>query len=493
MNVLELININKYFGQNHILKDISMSFTEGKIHGITGENASGKSTLINIISGMLEKDSGQIVFYNSNDGKTMSNYKNKINTVFQEINLFDKMTIYDNLFLNRKLSFHSKQKMYDQFYKIMQEYNLDYNPKKKVGELGAGEKRVLEIIKATINNPEILILDEPTAFFLSGEEKIFIDVLESMRKQQKTIIYISHRIDELLSFCDDITIMYNGRIVMTLDTKETNEGELLKKISGKEYKNRYPKLISKKGKMILKADNIHTQFIKDISFSLFEGEVLGITGLVGCGKSSIGRAIMGLERITKGCLWTNKGSVKIKSPRDAKKLNIGYIEEDSDLCIIPRFFAKENISLGALKKVLSFRFINDIKEIKVRDDYFKNLYIPDRDRNIATKKLSGGTKQKVCIARLLFSDSKIMIMDEPTAHIDSAAKSDVYNLINELTVKKRKSIILISSDISEILGVSDRIIVLNKGRIAKILQRDEATKESVLIYATKQPALGGIE
>ena len=167
MNILELIKINKWFDQNHILRDVSINFSKGKIHGITGENASGKSTLIKIISGVLEKDSGTIIFRNS-DGAIISNNRNSINTVYQEINLFDKMTIFDNMFLNRKISFKFKQKLYDQYYNIMNTYNLHFNPKRKVGDLGAGEKRILEIVKATLNNPEILILDEPTAFFLSG-------------------------------------------------------------------------------------------------------------------------------------------------------------------------------------------------------------------------------------------------------------------------------------------------------------------------------------
>lgn len=484
--ILELSEINKSFDSTRILNDVSMKFTRGKIHGITGENAAGKSTLVKIMSGILEKDSGTIVFHDSVDGNYVKNYKGKISTVYQEINLFDKMTIFNNLFLNRStLLIGTKKIMQDQYNNIMQTYNLNLDPKRKVGELGAGEKRIIEIIKATINDPEVLVLDEPTAYFLAGEEKVFIDVLENMKKQNKTIIYVSHRIDELLTFCDDITIMYNGRVVVTLDTQNTNEGELLKTISGKEYKNRYPKLFSKKGKLSLKLKDVCTQFLSDIDFSLFEGEVLGVTGLVGCGKSSIGRVIMGMEQLTSGCLMTAKGVVKIKSPQDAKKLNIGYIEEDSNRCIIPRFYAKENISLGALEKVSKFGILNKARESTVRDIYFKHLYISDRDKYSAAQTLSGGTKQKVCISRLLFSDSKIMIMDEPTAHIDSAAKSDVYNLINDLAVKKKKSIILISSDISEILGISDRIIVMNNGKIVKIFPRDKATKELILFYATK--------
>lgn len=492
VNILRIKKINKQFGFNQILNDVSIDFFSGEIHAVLGENACGKSTLIKIISGTMPADSGEM-FYNESviDTFKLSNIKNlKVETVFQGINLFDNMTVAENIYIKNLPSktrmpvFIDYKKLNDAYHSSSRILNINIDPNIYVGQLSHAQKRLVEITKALVSDPDILILDEPMESFSDDETDLLYKILTEQKKLGKIIIIITHKIEQALKMSDKITVLYDGTVADTITTKNTDDEKLLKLISGKELKNRYPKIYAKKGTAILSFQNISGGVLKDISFSLYEGEVLGITGLLGNGKSTVGKIIMGLEKIQNGRLYINGVEIKQPSPSKMLKRGFGYIAEESIRNLIPTLSPSKNITLSNIKKISKLGFLNLKKERTIRDYFYRLFSISDRHKNVSVNFLSGGTQQKICISKILYSKIKTMILDEPTIGLDSSSKSDVYNFMNDF-VSKGNSIILLSSDFSEVAGMCDRVIILRDGRLIKCINHTELTKEKIILYSTK--------
>lgn len=492
--VLKLENINKRLSDYFELKNINLELFEGEVHAIVGENGSGKSSLMNIISGSYSTDSGNIylngfpvIFNSSNDAKNLG-----IMMTHQEPSLFENFSIAENIYFDNNIfsgKFHFKtinrSKINDDCKRLFSKLGINLDSRKLVKQIGAGHKQLIQIAKAYVSNARIILMDEPTSSLTEAETSILFNIIWELKKTGVSVIYISHRIEELKLICDRITVIRDGEIIGTQNVSDIETFKLINMMTGLEIKDRYPKLNLKIGKDVLKVSGLSAgNTLKNINFSLGRREILGITGLVGSGRTKIAKSIFGDVKIDSGEICIDGNKVNIKSPLDAIKEGIGYVSEDRQiegLFMYLKIF--ENISATSISR-LSSKFIIDLdKEKDIVNNFVEKLGIKVGTIFNLADDLSGGNQQKVILAKWMMSKSKIFILDEPTRGIDIASKVDVYNVMNEL-VRKGASIILISSDINEIIGMCDRTMVLYGGKIAATIPRSEATQEKIMLYAT---------
>lgn len=492
-NIIEMRGISKQFNHIWVLKDVSFNVKQGEVHTLYGENGAGKSVLIKLLSGILQPDSGEILFSGENvelntpaDAQALG-----ISTIHQEQNLLPDLTVAENMFISNislvtnKFRIVKRKKMFEQCSEILKSLNFNIDPGKTLKYLSAGERKMVEIAKSLVCKSNVLIMDEPTNSLTQFEIENLFSIIKKLRDKGMSIIYISHRIDEVMKISDTLTIIRDGEIIKTDNIKNINKNSLISLSAGKDFKERYPKLPIKKGRVLFKANNLSTERkISNVSFELHKGEILGIAGLVGSGRTAVARAIFGMDKLVAGSIYLNGTKLEVKSPRDAIKAGIGYISENRlTEGLVGEFQIPENITLSNLSEVMGRVFLSKKKEWEVSKKFIKKLVVKTPFIDQKVKNLSGGNQQKVAIARWLFKESKLMIFDEPTAGLDTGSKVEVYNIMNEI-VMSSAAIILISSDLSELIGMSDRILVMCDGEISGVLDRSEFNSEKVLFYAS---------
>lgn len=490
---LKMKGISKRFPGVTALDSVDLEVTKGEVHGLIGENGAGKSTLIKILTGAYEKDEGQI--YINNKEVQISNPKQAIDigiiAIYQELNLSPHLSSAENIFLGQEIkkgniiSFIDWKAARKEATRLLNELGQNIDVNIPVKNLGIGQQQMVEIAKALSKNAEIIIMDEPTSSLSLNETEELLKTINKLRKKGISVIFISHRIEEIFQICDRITVMRDGKKIATLETGETNKDEVIKYMVGRSLEQQYPKKPVKRGEAALRVENLKRKGVfDDISFTAYSGEILGISGLVGAGRTEIVRSIFGADPRDAGDIYVYGKKCNILSPRDAMKEGIALLTEDrkgqglileQDIVVnitlssLPRF--KEKFFLNLKRLFLAAKKLAEELDIKTPSLYKKVV------------ELSGGNQQKVVIAKWLCYNARIFIFDEPTRGIDVGAKVEVYNIMNEL-VSKGASVIMISSELPEILGMSDRIIVVHEGKITGEFSRDNADQEVIMKAAT---------
>ncbi len=487
--LLSLQNITKRYPGVVALDDVSVSFMPGEVHALVGENGAGKSTLIKVLSGAITPEEGSIIL-DGTEHKFMTPVISRdlgIAVVYQELIQMEDLTVAENIFMStiNESFIVNKKKLNENTAHLLENFNTRISPSDKIGDLSTACRQVVEIAKAMSANARIIVFDEPTAALTVEEQKNLFDIIRSLKKQGITVIYISHRLDEIFEICDRVTVMRDGKVIETLNTSDTDKHELINIMVGREINEIYPEHhVEPDAEVVLSAHNITGNGVEDISFDLHKGEILGFGGLVGAGRTELMRVIFGADKMESGELIVNGERRIIKSPSDALKLRIGMIPEDRKN--LGCFTTKDivwNISISDICDISHFTMISTKKEKKQAQEYVDTLRIKTPDIYQTVDNLSGGNQQKVVLAKSLASQSDIIIFDEPTRGIDVGARSEIYNLMVDLT-NQGKSIIMVSSDMEELLGMSDRIVVLHEGKFSGELKKEEFAQNRVLQLAS---------
>lgn len=492
--ILRLEGLSKYFPGVKALDDISFDLIEGEIHALIGENGAGKSTLIKVLTGAHQKTDGKI-FYRGNEVKGLNPTKAKkmgVSAIYQELTLFPELTAAQNIFMgNEKVYNKSKivkdKEMMNEVRKIFDKIKLNISPEILVKNLSIAQQQMIEIARAISLDADILIMDEPTSSISNKETEILFEIIEDLKTQGVTIIYISHRLEEIFEIANRVTVLRNGRKIETLKIDEVeNKDQLVNLMVGKEVTDLFPKKEIDIGDTILKVKNLSSKNkFKNISFELKKGEILGVGGLVGSQRTEVMETIFGLRNFDSGEIILNGHNVKISNPQNAIDLGLGLISEDrKSTGIIKTMSVKENITLPGLDLIdRKHKILIDNKSEEIATEALVerlNVKTPSLSQKI--DKLSGGNQQKAIIARWILLAPEILIMDEPTRGIDVGAKSEIYELMGELAAKGI-SIIMISSENPELLAMSDRIMVMREGEISGFLEGKEQTEENILKLA----------
>ncbi|MCR6471230.1 sugar ABC transporter ATP-binding protein [Bacillus safensis] len=490
MNI-EMHNIHKAFGKNTVLSGVSFDLVTGEVHALMGENGAGKSTLMNLLTGLYSLDKGTIQI----DGKETA-FKNPkeaeqhgIAFIHQELNIWPDMTVLENLFIGKeiytKLGLLDTKKMKTLAQTQLDRLSVNLSLEQEAGSCSVGQKQMIEIAKALMTDAKVIIMDEPTAALTEREIEKLFQVIESLKKEGVSIVYISHRMEEIFAICDRITIMRDGKTVDTKAIPETNFHEVVKKMVGRELTDRYPERTPSTGDIVLEVKQATRkgQF-QDISFSVKAGEIVGVAGLMGAGRTEMMRSLFGLDPLDQGEIWVHGKKAVIKKPSDAVKLGIGFITEDrKDEGLMLDASIRENIGLPNLKSFSPKGLIDKKTEQDFVDLLIKRLTIKTASSDISARSLSGGNQQKVVIAKWIGIQPKVLILDEPTRGVDVGAKREIYQLMNELT-DRGVAILMVSSELPEILGMSDRVLVIHEGTISGELDKTEATQERIMTLAT---------
>lgn len=495
MNTIPLVQmkgISKAFSGNKVLENVQFEIMPGEIHALMGENGAGKSTLMKILTGIYERDSGTVVI----KGKEV-HFKNAkeaelegIAVIHQELNIIPYLTVAENMFLGKELTigksgFLKIKEMKKKTKEYLNRIGIDLDPDIEAGKLSVGQQQMIEIARAIAANTEVLIMDEPTAALTDREIKALFKVILSLKDQGVGIVYISHRMEEIFQICDRISVLRDGEFVGVKQIKETNFEEIVRMMVGRELGERYPERTAKFGNEQIRIENFTSKGIfENISFSVKQGEILGVAGLMGAGRTEIMEALFGFRHKQSGKVFINDKEVKIHSPYDAIKAGIGFITEDRKTeGLVLDLSVRENLSLPNLKKISRHNMISTKKEQSFVDEMIKKLHVKTSGREQTVKSLSGGNQQKIVFGKWLGIEPKILILDEPTRGVDVGAKKEIYQIMNELT-NQGVSIIMVSSELPEILGMSDRVLVIHEGKIGGLLDRSEATQEKIMQAAT---------
>ncbi|ADQ13650.1 sugar ABC transporter ATP-binding protein [Halanaerobium hydrogeniformans] len=487
--VLQMKNISKFFPGVKALDNVDFSLESGEIHVLAGENGAGKSTLIKILSGAYTKSEGEIFLHGEkvDINNPIKAKKLGINVIYQELELALNMTVMENIFLgklplsNRALGTVNFNKIYKETQKILDKLGLEFSPNAIVGDLRVADQQMVEIAKALLGNPEILIMDEPTSSLCDSEIERLFTVMEDLRKSGKSIVFISHRMKELWEVGDRISILRSGKMIITESLAKIDENGVTSAMVGKEIENKFPKQKVSMGDEVLRVEALSSKNgIKNISFNVKAGEILGISGLVGSGRTEILRAIFGADKTEEGEIYVKGKKVNIKNPNDAVKYGIGLIPEDrKQQGLVLDLNVKDNITLSILKKLANTGVLDQKKMKEVSKEYIEKLSIKTPNMNFKSKLLSGGNQQKVVLAKWLCAKSNVFLFDEPTRGIDVGAKVEVYELMIELA-KNGAAIIMVSSEMPEILNMSDRILVMHEGKITGKFRAEDAKAENIL-------------
>lgn len=490
--LISMEGIDKAFAGVSALKQAKLELKAGEVHALMGENGAGKSTLMKILTGIYSKDSGSIQF----EGEEVE-FKNPkeaqdagIVIVHQELNMMNHLTVAQNLFIGKEImkgKFINDKAINREAKLLFEKVNINIDPKEIMGNLTVGKQQMVEIAKAISTDAKVIVFDEPTAALTEKEISELFKIIRDLRSKGIGIVYISHRMDEINQITDRVTVMRDGEYVGTLITKDCTKADIISMMVGRVIfeEPKQKSNVSVDAPIVLSVKNLNAgKMVRDISFDLRKGEILGFSGLMGSGRTETARAIFGADKIESGQLFIDGKEVTINSPMDAVKVGIGYLSEDRKRYgIIVEKSVADNSCMASLENYCSGSFINDRKVKKAARKYVELLKTKTPSVNQLVMNLSGGNQQKVVIAKWLIRDSEILIFDEPTRGIDVGAKSEIYTLMNEL-VEQGKSIIMISSELSEILRMSDRIIVMCEGRKTGEFSIEEANQEKIMHAAT---------
>lgn len=484
-------NIHKAFGSNQVLRGVDFPLKQGEIHALMGENGAGKSTLMNLLTGLHSIDEGtihidgkEIVFSNPKEAE-----QNGITFIHQELNIWPDMTVLENLFIGKELrspiGFLKTKEMRALAIKQFDRLDVSIPLDKPAGSCSVGEQQMIEIAKALMTDAKVMIMDEPTAALTEREIQKLFNVMNSLRNQGVSIVYISHRMEEIFAICDRITVMRDGKIIDTKAIPETNFNDVVKKMVGRELNDRFPDRSFKEGPITLEVKSLTKKdAFQDISFTVHAGEILGVSGLMGAGRTEIMRAIFGVDSFDSGEIWLEGKKLSIKTPDQAVKAGIGFITEDRKTeGLILDFSIKDNMVLPTLYSFAPNGIISDQSEADFTDMLIKRLSVKTASAAAKVSTLSGGNQQKVVIAKWIGIGPKLLILDEPTRGVDVGAKREIYQLMNELT-DRGVAIIMVSSELPEILGMSDRILVVHEGKLTGNLPKEEADQEKIMSLAT---------
>lgn len=488
--ILQMKNITKEFPGVKALDNVNLELHEGKVMALMGENGAGKSTLMKILSGVYKKNSGQI-FYKGEEtdikGPKDAGEKG-IAIIHQELNLVKDLSIGENIFLGRepksgfRIDFNKLHKESD---KLLQKLNVDISSKELVKNLSIAQMQMIEIAKALSLNAQIIIMDEPTDALTDKETKSLFNVINELKNEGKAIVYISHRLKEIFEICDYITVLRDGKYVGTEEIINLDEDKMIEMMVGRKLTDQFPRTEAKLGENVLEVKNLNNKYIDNISFEVKSGEILGISGLMGAGRSELAKTIYGHIKKDSGKILKYGKEIENKSAKDAIKNRIAYVSEDrKGDGLILELSVKENMSISSLDRVSSLFKIDKKKELERVNSYIERMRIKTPSENQLIKNLSGGNQQKIAIAKALMTHPDVLILDEPTRGVDVGAKKEIYDLINEFK-DQGKAVIMISSEMPEILGLSDRIIVLSQGKITGEFDIKDATQESILKCAVE--------
>ena len=492
--ILSMKGITKSFSGVAALKNAALDLKAGEVVALMGENGAGKSTLMKILTGIYSKDSGEIQYMGQEvcfKGPAESEEAG-ISIVHQELNMMNDLTVAQNLFIGREEMngfLIDDKKMNEKARELFKVLKIDINPAEKIGNLTVGKQQMVEIAKAISSKAKVIIFDEPTAALTDSEIEELFKVIRDLKKQGTGMVYISHRMDEINVISDRVIVMRDGEYVGTLITKECSKDDIIKLMVGRAIFGE-PKTasnVAKDAPVVLKCENLNRgKAVKDVSFELRKGEILGFSGLMGAGRTEVARLIFGADKKDSGKIFINGKEVTINTPEDAVAHGIGYLSEDRKRYgLIVDKSVEENTVISSLNGFVKGIFIDKAKSKEVSKKYVESLKTKTPSVSQLVKKLSGGNQQKVVIAKWLVRNSDILIFDEPTRGIDVGAKSEIYALMEKLA-KEGKSIIMISSELPEVLRMSDRVIVMCEGRITGILDIAEANQEVIMQSATKR-------
>ena len=490
MNI-EMKGIDKSFGSNQVLKNAGFYLKDGEVHALMGENGAGKSTLMKILTGVYTRDAGTVyvdgqeVLYKS----PQEAEKAGIVFIYQELNVLFDLTVEENLFMGKeitkKFGICDKKAMREKAQEVMERMGVNIPVTALMSDLSVGQQQMVEICKALMLDAKVLIMDEPTAALTQSETRFLFEVINSLRKKGVSIVYISHRMEEIFELCDRITVLRDGTYVDTKYIKDITLDDIVQMMIGRTIGERFPKREAKIGEEILRVEGLtHEKLFRNVSFSVRAGEVLGFSGLMGAGRTEIMHAIFGNIPVKEGKIFVEGKEVTIKNPRQAIKAGIGFITEDrkTEGLLLEKSIA-ENIEIANLGKISKNSVLQTAKQKEIVKRGIEEFRIRCFGPEHECFNLSGGNQQKVVLAKWIYTDPKILILDEPTRGVDIGAKKEIYSVINELAAKG-VAVIMVSSELPEVLGMSDRIAVVHEGKITGILDAKDADQAKVMTLAT---------
>ncbi len=490
MNI-EMKGINKSFGTNQVLKDAGFVLKDGEVHALMGENGAGKSTLMKILTGVYTRDAGTVLV----DGEEVT-YRSPqeaekagIVFIYQELNVLFDLTVEENLFMGKEITKFGgvcdKKAMRAKAQEMMDKMGVNIPVNAVMSDLSVGQQQMVEICKALMVDAKVLIMDEPTAALTQSETEVLFEVMNSLRKKGVSIVYISHRMEEIFELCDRITILRDGSYVGTENIKDIDMDGVVQMMIGREIGERFPKRDVKIGEEVIRVEGLTKgKTFKDVNFSVRAGEVLGVSGLMGAGRTEIMQAIFGNLPYDSGKIFIEGNETKIKNPRQAIAAGIGFITEDrkTEGLLLEKSIA-ENIDIANLKKVSNNGVLAKSKQAELVKKGIEEFRVKCFGPQHETGNLSGGNQQKVVLAKWIYTDPKILILDEPTRGVDIGAKKEIYSVINDMA-SKGVAVIMVSSELPEVLGMSDRIMVVHEGEVTGILDAAEADQAKVMTLAT---------
>ena len=491
-NLIQMEHIHKYFPGVHALNDVHLSVNAGEVHALIGENGAGKSTLMKVLNGIYKKDGGRILYKGKEvelDGPESAQALG-IGMIHQELNLMPHLTVAQNIFIGKEPMrlglFIDAAKANAEAQKLLDSLNIRIDATALVGSLSVAKQQLVEIAKALSYDSELLVMDEPTAALTESEIVELFKFIRQLKAKGHGIIYISHRLEELWEISDRVTVMRDGQYVDTVNTADVTKEDIINMMVGRViYEDPKQKSnVPPDAPVVLEARHLVAKNVKDVSFTLHKGEILGFAGLMGAGRTETVRALFGADPLESGEVYLHGKKVEIRSPSDAVKHGIGYLSEDRKAFgLATGLSVRENTVMAYLEKFTRGLFVNDRQVDKTTSQYVDQIGIKTPSNRQLIKNLSGGNQQKVVIAKWLVRDCQVLIFDEPTRGIDVGAKSEIYKLMNQLAAQG-KSIIMISSELPELLRMRDRILVMSEGRAAGELDISEATQTAIMHYAT---------
>lgn len=496
--LLEMKGICKSFPGVRALDDISLSVRPGTVHGLMGENGAGKSTLMKCLLGLYQPDSGEIIFQGAPmriTGPSIA-LKSGISMIHQELSPVAERSIMENIWLGRfpcktkfgPLSLVDHQKMLDRTLEILNDLSLDLDPREPVGNLTVAQTQMVEIAKAVSYNSRLIIMDEPTSSLTENEINHLFRIIRRLKKQGVSVIYISHKMNEIFEICDEVTVMRDGKYVGTKNISELDIDGLIRMMVGRELTRMFPKAEAKIGEPFLRVENLSSgKAFRGVSFELRRGEILGLAGLVGAGRTELMEALFGIRPVTEGHIYLDGVEVRIRNPRDAKAHGMAFLTEDRRKSgIIGVESVTDNTIVAHLKSYCRSRIVPFLDHGRILRDtqtYNERLHTKTPGYDTPIQNLSGGNQQKVLVARWLLTAPEILILDEPTRGIDVGAKAEIHTIVSGLAVEG-KSILMVSSELPEVMGMSDRILVMHAGRQTILLDRADFSQETIMKYAT---------
>lgn len=489
--ILAMKNITKIYPGVRALDNMTVEFQRGEVHALLGENGAGKSTLIKVLAGAIEPESGEIYLEGESYAKLSPKTSAQlgIQVIYQETNLIESLSAAENVFLGNLITdgiLVNQRKMYAETQRLFDSLRIKINPKTTVKYLTTGQRQIVEIAKAVSRNAKIIVMDEPSSSLTNSEVEALFQIVEDLQQKGVTVIYISHRLEELFQICQRVTVMRDGQYVKTLEIEKTTRDELIHLMVGRTLNETYPERKSVIGDVVLKVKNLYGNGDTNINFELRKGEILGFAGLVGAGRTELMRMIYGADPAEKGELILEGKSARLMEPTDGIRNGIGLIPEDRKLHgVILKMNIRHNITLASLKGISKWGMIRNRQEMEQAEFFRNKLKIKTPDLRQKTMNLSGGNQQKVVLAKWLATNSRILIFDEPTRGIDVGAKQEIYRLMRDLA-EEGKSIIMVSSDMEEILGMADRILVMYEGRITGEVLQYDFSQETIMKLASGQ-------